>query len=512
MAAISSQLNFFDSELPVSVRLRSGVKFQPDQEHWKFVDGIYTVYMNFSDLPTQVAPLVPYIKQVLINFLEINAPTYAVNMYRSFIRLADVIALTELGEVRQVTETHVLNFIAAHKRRPGIDGHLSALISRWSETGIPGLSKGAIKLLKSIRKKSNKKGHAVLTQDPVEGPFTEFEIQQLTQALNLAYADGRIEPKFYYLTWLALLTGQRVSQYCALKVRDLTLKSNSDGSLAYEILIPKAKQRGAILRDEFLVRPLLRQFGEEFFAYAQEVQAEYPELGPDAPMFPTNVDSNVLQLDEAYQEHWSPGALSVHFTKALSEIAPISPRTSEPMHMVIGRFRDTLGTRAAQEGFGELVIAEILGHVDTQNVKCYVAVIPEIAERLDKSLAKDLAPIANAFVGTILIMRSGATRFGDSSSEIIDYKNSGQGVGNCGTNYNCKFNAPVACYTCPKFEAWIDAPHAELYQQLERERNEILEVSGQRLAAINDLTMIAIKNVVDECARLKEELKGIAGG
>lgn len=512
MVTTAAQLSFFDCDIPSVVRLRSGVKFEPTQEHWKFVDGIYTVYMNFSDLPSQVGPLIPYVKQVLINFLEVNAPTYAVNMFRAFCQLADVIEMTTVEKVGEVAEAHVLNFMANNKGKHGRDGQLSAFISRWSELGLPGLSKKAAQLLKKVKKKGNRKGHAVLTQDPVDGPFTEFEVQQLTQALNLAYSDGQIEPKFYFLTWLALLTGQRVSQYCALKVRDLILKNGPDGSAVYEISIPRAKQRGAVLRDEFLVRPLLRQFGEEFFAYAKEVEANYPELGMDAPMFPTDVDSGVLQLDSSFHEHWVPGALSKHFSDALGRISPISPRTSEPMHMAIGRFRDTLGTRAAQEGFGELVIAEILGHVDTQNVKCYVAVIPEIAERLDKKLAKDLAPIANAFVGTILIRRSDATRFSDSSSEIIDYKNSGEGVGNCGTTYNCKFNAPIACYTCPKFEAWIDAPHAELYRQLEHERAEMLEISGQRMAAINDLTMIAIKNVIDECARAKEERKGVAHG
>lgn len=223
-------------------------------------------------------------------------------------------------------------------------------------------------------------------------------------------------------------------------------------------------------------------------------------------MFPSYVDSKLQQLDGGFELHWSTRDLSFAFRTAFSGLAPISSRTGEPLHMVIGRFRDTLGTRAAQEGFGELVIAEILGHVDTQNVKCYVAVIPEIAERLDKNLARDLAPIAHAFVGKILLRREDAARFGDSSSEIIDYKNSGKQVGGCGTLYDCKLHAPIACYCCPKFEAWLDAPHEAVYQQLENERNEMLKISGQRMACINDLTMIAVKNVIDECARIKAEM------
>ena len=507
-----AQRSFFDPQLPASIRLRSGTIFRPDHDHWKFRDGIYTVYMNFADLPPQVAPLVPYAKQVLLNFLEINAPTYAVNMFRSFWRLADVIALTAQEEVQEVKQAHILNFVAKHKARLGIDGHLSALITRWGELGMPGVSADAVELLASMRKKGNRKGHAVETLDPVEGPFTELEIQQLTQALNLAYAEGDLDPPFYFLTWLAILTGQRVSQYCALKVQDLKTTTGPDGNVTYEISIPKAKQRGAVVRNTFHVRPLLRQFGEQFWAYAKSVEEQFPELGRAAPMFPATVKTHVEQLDDGFEGHWTSTALAAAFRSALGQIAPISLRTSEPMHMAMGRFRDTLGTRMAQEGFGELVIAEILGHVDTQNVKCYVAVIPEIAERLDKSLARDLAPIANAFVGKILLKAEDATRFGDSSSQIIDYKNSGKPVGDCGTDYNCQLHAPIACYTCPKFEAWLDAPHAALYEQLEKERNEMMEISGQRLAGVNDLTMIAIKIVIDECARIKADNAGGLGG
>ncbi len=509
---INVQHKFFDSELPDSIRLFSGAVFKPLDDHWRFLDGIYTIYMNFGNFPPLVHPLVPNIKRVLIDFLERNSVSHALSMFTTAMRLADVMVSTAIAPVAEVTEAHVLNFLSTYKDRDSLDAKLSVLLTRWSEIGLPGASANSVKLIQTVKKRINRRGHAVMTLDPVQGPFTDFEVQQLTQAVNLAYAEGRIEPKFYFLTWLAMLTGQRVSQYCALKVCDLVTTRDDSGAFSYEILIPKAKQRGAVLRDEFLPRPLLRQFGEALYAYAQEVQAEYPHKGDRAPMFPTDVHSGLEQLNSDFEGHWTPVTLAAYFRKTLGQIAPISPRTCEPMHMVIGRFRDTLGTRAAQEGFGELVIAEILGHVDTQSVKCYVAVVPEIAQRLDKLLARDLAPIANAFVGTILISRAAATRYGDPSSEIIDYRNSGEGVGNCGTNYNCQLNAPVACYLCPKFEAWIDAPHAALYQELEDERQRMLEVGGERIAAVNDLAMTAIQTVMDECVRIKSGLGEAAHG
>lgn len=507
MTITNAQQKFFDSELPDFVRLFSGAVFNPRDDHWKFVDGIYTVYMNFSNFPPIVAPLVPNIKRVIIDFLERNSASHAVAMFTTVMRLADAIVSTATVAVSEITEAHILNFLAQYKERDTLDAKLSAFVGRWSELGLLGLSVNAAKVIKIVKKKAVQRGRAVLTLDPIQGPFTDFEVQQLTQSVNLAYAEGRLTPKFYFLTWIAMLTGQRISQYCALKVCDLVATRDENGTYSYEIFIPKAKQQGAVLREEFLPRPLLRQFGEAFYAYAQDVEAEHPEMGNQAPMFPSDAKSGLEQLNEDFKGHWTSVTLAFYFRKMLGDIAPISPRTFEPMHMAVGRFRDTLGTRAAQEGFGELVIAEILGHVDTQSVKCYIAVIPEIAQRLDKQLARDLAPIANAFVGTILISRTGATRYGDSSSEIVDYRNSGKGVGNCGTLYNCQFNAPVACYLCPKFEAWVDAPHAALYQELEDERKRMQEVGGERVAAVNDLAMTAIRSVMDECARIKSALQ-----
>lgn len=339
ITATDLQRSFFDAQLPLSVRLRSTAVFHPEGDHWKFIDNIYIVYMNFTDLPAQVFPLVLYAKFVLISFLERNAPTYAVNMYRVFSHLADVIATTATDEVSEITEAHILSYVAADRHSQGEEGTLSAFIARWAELGLPGLSAEAAEVLKRMRKKGNVKGKAVRTLDPIEGPFTDLEVQLLTQALDVAYADGALAPKFYFLTYLAMLTGQRASQYCALKVCDVIVKMDDSGAVAYEISIPKAKLRGASIRDEFLVRPLLRQFGEGLAAYVAEVRAHYPHLGQNAPMFPTDVKSEVKQLDSDFAEHWTPAALAQAFKSALSGIAPLSPRTSAPMHMVIGRFR-----------------------------------------------------------------------------------------------------------------------------------------------------------------------------
>lgn len=470
------------------------------------MDGVTRVSFNFHLLPPEVTPLLFSLKRTLIDFLQNNSPRYAKNMFDRFCDLAGILAEGR-APVSQIDALHLINFAA----RVNSDDHLgresqvSAVLSRWHSLGLPGISDAAVSFLRSRKKKGNRKGVAVLTLDPVRGPFTELELQGLLSSVTQAFADNRITEQHFMLTWLVALTGQRSVQYCALKVKDVVV-THAHGQTQYEINIPTAKQRDEVHRESFLRRPLPYQFGQALWRFARSVQASLLNLGDEAPLFPSTSDLAIArQLNPAFRQHADPVELGESLTRSLQRVAPLSERTKEPLHIAIGRFRNTIGTRAAQEGHGELVIAEILGHADTQNVKCYVSVIPEIAERLDKQLAKALAPLVHAFTGEVLADKSNATRADDPSSLVVDYANTFEPVGNCGTKLDCHFHAPIACYTCHNFQAWADAPHEALLEELLAERERLMHTAGPRIAAINDRTIIAIQAVVDTCAQLKQD-------
>lgn len=69
----------------------------------------------------------------------------------------------------------------------------------------------------------------------------------------------------------------------------------------------------------------------------------------------------------------------------LEKLAVTSERTGERIHITSRRFRRTVGTRAAEEGHGELVIAELLDHSDTQSVGVYVQATPAIVRNWSAS-------------------------------------------------------------------------------------------------------------------------------
>jgi hypothetical protein len=147
---------------------------------------------------------------------------------------------------------------------------------------------------------------------------------------------------------------------------------------------------------------------------------------------------------------------------------------------------------------GTLVIAELLDHTDLQNVGVYVSATSEIIERIDRAVAIKLAPLAQAFAG---ILVDGKTEQDVPHGLRIVAPKQSQGfapVGSCGQHGFCGFAAPIACYTCSSFHAWLDGPHEEILEYLVAERDRLMTVDV-RIASVNDRTILAVAQVVEMC-------------
>lgn len=182
-----------------------------------------------------------------------------------------------------------------------------------------------------------------------------------------------------------------------------------------------------------------------------------------------------------------------------------SERTGEALRINARRFRYTTGTRAAREGFGEMVIAELLDHSDTQNAGVYVKNIPEHVKRLDEAVGFQLAPYAQAFAG-ILVDHEGEARRGEDPASRIRSEE-GRGIGTCGELGFCEANVPIPCYTCLHFQPWLDAPHEEVYHHLLKERERLIHVTDDlQIAAVLDRSIFAVAEVIQRCGERRQEL------
>lgn len=493
-------------QLPEMVTTRDGVEFDPRPNVWSYREAVETVYIDLQSSVVDVAPnFLLAAKLTLIWYAKNRSPGHLRNMHGRLAHFLQYrVSLPNLaGEIRA---TDIINYKSSlPPNRAWYLTSLAGFLKKWHRLGYPGVNEDVVRLLDSLTLSGAAKGVAVALMDPLMGPLTTIEVEALQDALNEAYASRKIDDRDYLLSLLFLALGARPVQFASLKICDLRREATEEGDFAYYLNVPRAKQRGQMSRKLFKERALLPQLGAALMEYAEQVRNNYASLLNDpnqAPLFP---QKRVSECPEGFEYHMTADSLGTTLTDSLSKLGAVSERTGEEINIAPIRFRRTLGTRAAQEGHGELVIAELLDHNDTQNVGVYTASTPEIADRIDRAIAMAIAPLAQAFKGIVVDDESQATRKGDPSSRIIDLRidRTAAPVGSCGQHSFCGFIAPIACYTCSSFEPWLDGPHEAVLSHLIERREQLLATTDERMASINDRTIYAVAEVIQLCEEIK---------
>jgi hypothetical protein len=173
---------------------------------------------------------------------------------------------------------------------------------------------------------------AVLTMDPVEGPYTDIEFEGIFAALNAAYAAGEIDIAPYLLASLVMLLGQRPIQYAALKVSDVSVEQTSEGASIYTLRVPRAKQRHTLTRGAFTNRILIPRIGALLVDYASTVTGRFIDVlanPSQAPLFPTQT---LIDGSPGFEHHRTAEALSQWLTNSLRKFKVIRAHRSASAH------------------------------------------------------------------------------------------------------------------------------------------------------------------------------------
>ncbi|MCP9759187.1 site-specific integrase [Aquitalea sp. S1-19] len=507
---MNSLLKVQDKKLQ-STQTRGGAIFDPNLEIWAIQEGHLVASLNFSRLHLISTPaFIGGFKKTLLWYAENKSLKHLENMFSRAMHMFRYLTKESQEPISAITSVDLLNYYTAQPAgQKWYLGALAGFLKKWNALSYPGVTTDAIKLINELKIKGNAKGVAILTVDPYYGAFSDIELEAIQAALNEAYEQKSIQEKDYLLAWLFMLLGSRPSQFSLLKVCDVIAPTLKDGSYLYILRVPRVKQR-KVPRLEFKERLITPQVGKLLYEYALKIKALFEGQLKDpnqAPLFPKSRNQN---QPEGMEFHQTSTSLSDRFKSVLEKLEVFSERTGDLIHITPTRFRRTLGTRAAQEGHGELIIAELLDHSDTQNAGVYVQSTPEIIERIDRAVAITLAPLAQAFAGKIISNESEAIRGNDPSSRIFDPRidKSCSTMGSCGSHGFCGFMAPISCYTCSSFQAWADGPHEAVLSHLLEERERKVMVTDKRIAAINDRTILAVAEVVLRCQSAKYEGRG----
>jgi hypothetical protein len=468
--------------------------------------------MNFTLMRGVDPSLLPSLKATLLWYVENMATSYATNIFNRFLHFFRTLHSISGNSCAKVTAVHIMNYRSALTKETSYYlGSMAGAIKRWSDFGYPGIEKDAVQLLEAITIQGNRKGEAVRTMSPIDGPLSDMEYEGVLMGLTHAYANRSINLGNYLLCWLGLALGTRPGQLAALKVCDFVTNKLADDSRSYLLRIPRAKQRGQRARETFQNRSILPEVGELLELHISEIRRQMEKLIPEATQAP-------IFLGKRLVKSWSPGfewhctgkEIGDRLKLLLESLCVNSERTGEVMNLTSTRLRRTVGTRAAMEGHGVLIIADLLDHSDTQSAGIYVEGRPEIVERIDKALAMHLAPLAQAFAGVLVDSDQQNT---NRRNPIIDprFDEGRSPVGMCGMHGFCGLAAPIACYTCRNFKAWVDGPHEEVLHHLLTERETLMAAGSARIAAVRDRTIFAVAGVVRLCEEHRNAGEAING-
>ncbi|WP_018274845.1 tyrosine-type recombinase/integrase [Teredinibacter turnerae] len=376
-----------------------------------------------------------------------------------------------------------------------------------------------IEAYKDLPRKKKAGRDVVASLDPLRGPFTPYERDVLFQWICAAFASGRLAlDRFVYLR-LLFVYGARKVNIQQMVFGDI--HRTTDGHP--KIRLPKAKGRGEEggYRKELVTFGLSKDLYLLFSGYKRYVlerlKSEYPGRADwdiainNVPLFrrvgmqhgsfgygPIIIDSealNGIEVAPNSQLH-APADTLKSGLEAIrgAEDFPISERTGDKIHVHSHRFRHTIGTDMAAEGYSAEAIAAALTHKNTRATGKYIKTSIKMARRIDEKLKDHLALVVNAFTGVIVGNRHEAH---NGEREDRQLRN----LAVCGADSQCYMDAPLACYPCPKFQPLLHADHHRALEELEA-RQEMSMGVDQNTAAVYDRSILACRRVIHECQQI----------
>lgn len=354
----------------------------------------------------------------------------------------------------------------------------------------------------------NKKGRAVKTEDPEQGPLTDAEVRDITLSLRASFIEDTISLGEQVAVWLCLAFGSNASQYAMMRESDVDFIRDDDGDLVATIIkVPRHKKRHSKKRSEFKPRKLNR-----FVSTVVQKMIEQNEnrvidasAGEKRPLFWSDKRQDQGPNMAAWSWHITANQFTNLVKKAITGLN-VRSRTGGDLQVTSRRFRYTLATRLLQEGASSYAVASALDHSDLQNVQTYTHLSSQILDHINPAVAKELGDRAKAFTQIIASedqavngdVMSSRRYFGDREANVFEP------IGTCGHNTLCNVAAPLACYVCPRFQPWLDAPHQLVLDSLISRRNDRRERSSDmRMVGLEDEILAAVANVVNRIETIK---------
>jgi integrase len=440
----------------------------------------------------------PDVAAAIVAFVRFNverkSPDHCRNLFRDLTMLTHL--YERLGDVPLRT---LLYGYLAQLRGAGAEWRFHYVRDwyRWcSDNDLPGFDDPDLYYeITSLRVPGNRKGDAVRSQDPDEGPLDEVEEATLRAAL--LRDDGPIIERA--ITWTLLALGCNPANLVYLCEEDFkTVRSGAN--VFYSLDVPRIKKRQPP-RAEFKTRKLDSALASLFELMCRRNQDIGIPNSHSRPLFArmTRRDDCIGTAIESFAFHHTSEDIKTLLRQCVRRLGIVSHRTGKPLQVSPRRLRYTFATRKVQEGCSMDALAELLDHTDLQHVIVYYSG-RGIVKRLDEAIAVSIGPLVNRFMGRVVADESQAVDGGgrikaEPLGRIVD-------IGTCGSASLCTLFPPASCYLCPQFQPWKNAPHRDVLDDLLRRRDERVSAVGRpedRIAKQYDEMILAVGQVVAIC-------------
>lgn len=412
---------------------------------------------------------------------------------------------------------------------------LKRLLMHWHRLGFVGVTPEVYEYLRALPGPSIRqaRGRKIRSSNPEEGWYTDQEYEDLITIYWDEYDEGEVDLAPTVARLLTAQYARRPIQLAHLKICDIKEDGESGGVKGPRIEFPSAKERGGGFRQgrqeiHPLSSDLLRlckaqvvrtiNFVEGYLNrdLGEEEKENLPLfLHPTLFVFSRGIaracefDGSNTYLSSRYL-HIQAGEMSRILIRRVG-IPVISQRTGVALVEGAYRMRYTRPRQLARAGLSRAALLYWMGHESLTAIDSYYDDPAETARQIDEATSYIMHPIAQAFRGTLRSRESDAIRGDDPASRIELNGRDELAIGTCGSFSECGANVPIPCYRCRFFQPWVQGPHREVLNALERRQaieNDVPKVGTHRnlLNPIQlDRDIEAVRLVIALCDKYLED-------
>ena len=362
---------------------------------------------------------------------------------------------------------------------------LRSILIYWSKLGLPGIAHDLQDYLAVSESPKPRQTIEIQNSTQHERPFKITEVRRILAAVDTLYIEGKFDAQDNLLWRLMVSEALRPSQMGLLLIGDIQPSNGETAKLNVTLNIPIVKQGGTAARDYMFATQLSESTSRALRGHLQFIEDRFGSLPASSyPLFCVS------------RRDTNPTVESLGITPLIErtrKLLAISLGDLGPHEFFTRRFKHTKLTHLAVLGAPVEVLAKAGYQTTTVSLRHYINLTDEAFVEYERLMSETHEEILNAFRGRI-IDRTEATKK-DSEHNILS-PDLEHDLGSCSVN-PCDAFAPIACYTCPRFEAFKDGTHERVLEfLLKRKKLASRMALPHESTARDDYLIAAVKYVI----------------